>query len=125
MEDGDMSSFDFGPNPNPPVTADRRKERRSYGWDCASFASNLGQAQLACIVRSVSRNGAMLYVDDPASVTAVFHLKIAGYSQELLARVRWHAPRGVGVEFVDQAGAAERVMRSPHTAGKRAVGDRL
>ena len=96
-----MSSFDFGPIPRPKLSIDRRGERRT--WIPQEASLTLAGSNRACKVRNMSRNGAMLSVDDATSLPAVFGLQLVGDSLNRTARTRWRVATVVGVELIDKS----------------------
>ena len=99
-----MSSFDFGPIPRPKLSLDRRGERRT--WIPQEASLTLAGSNRACKVRNMSRNGAMLSVDDATSLPAVFGLQLVGDSVNRTACIRWRVATVVGVELVDKSEGA-------------------
>jgi hypothetical protein len=78
---------------------DNRRSERSPAYLGGQIIYNNDLWSEECVVRNVSRGGALLRVTDPRTLPDRFKLTIAKHNAEHTARVRWRCHNALGVVF--------------------------
>lgn len=87
---------------------ERRSSDRSRTFLAGTLFYRARSASVPCVVRNMSRGGAMLLVDEPQRVTSETELTLTGQGTDR-ARVAWRGDAAVGVVFLDEERAAPAV----------------
>lgn len=78
----------------------RRGARRADAFRIGSLTSEMGTAEIDCLVWDQSETGAQIEVDPSVSVPDVFTLSMTAYAKPRRCQVVWRRGRKVGIHFV-------------------------
>jgi diguanylate cyclase (GGDEF)-like protein len=86
--------------------AERRRELRSRTLYGGKILFNARRSVIDCVVRNFSDAGACLQVNATVGIPAEFDLVIEGQPASLPCKAVWMSETRIGIEFVQEAGAA-------------------
>ena len=80
-----------------------RSERRQFGRRSAALHAEAlipGRPRTMCLIRDISRGGALLEFKEQIVPPYRFNLRIAGKINEILCEIRHQGRHGIGVRFI-------------------------
>jgi PilZ domain len=86
---------------------ERRQEVRDRTFFGGEIAFNHRASSMACLVRNLSSQGAMLALANTATIPDKFDLNIERKARSFRARTVWRHMDEAGVEFVEEKPGAE------------------
>lgn len=78
--------------------------RRTFISGLISF--NQRQSTMNCVVRNLSKTGALLRLDGPLTLPTMFQMTLPERGRNYLVKVVWASPHAMGVTFVAGAHAS-------------------
>ena len=92
---------------------DQRASERIRSFLRAQIIFNNRMTTIECIIKNYSASGAKVAINDTLTVPSEFEVFIPAKQRSHRARLIWRDKDSIGVNFIDAAAPAERLMAAP------------